>query len=106
MSFEDALTKTEGGVIVNVEVNPGSKKTRIPSGYDPWRKRIEVKITEQAQKGKANKQLIASFSALFSLKTSNISIISGQKSGKKSIFLRNVEYSHVVSVLHKNLSGL
>ncbi|WP_406660041.1 DUF167 domain-containing protein [Methanolobus sp. ZRKC3] len=106
MNFEDALTRTEDGVIVNVEVSPGSKKTRIPGGYDPWRKRIEVKISEQAQKGKANKQLISSFSALFILKASEVSIISGQKSGKKSIFLRGADYSKVVSILSESLADL
>lgn len=106
MSFEDALTRTESGVIVNVEVSPGSKKMRIPGGYDPWRKRIELKISEQAQKGKANKQIIESFSILFEIPSANVSIIGGQKSGKKSILLVGADYSHVVSILDKHLSDL
>jgi uncharacterized protein (TIGR00251 family) len=104
MDFEAALTETADGVVINIEVSPGSKKERIPSGYDKWRKRIEVKVSEQAQKGKANKYLIESFSELFGLNSSDVLIISGQKSGKKSIFLKGADYSCVVSIFCQYLA--
>ena len=53
MPIEDAVKKSKDGVIIDFEVNPGSKSLCIPSGFNDWRKRIEVKLTQNAQKGKA-----------------------------------------------------
>ncbi|WP_406656266.1 DUF167 domain-containing protein [Methanolobus sp. ZRKC2] len=105
MSFEDALRETEDGIVIDVEVTPGSKKICIPSGYNPWRKRIEVKLSENARKGKANEQLVEKFASLFGLNESEISITNGQKSTKKSVLLKGVGYPRAVSVLKDGLKG-
>ena len=99
MSFEDALKETEDGIIIDVEVTPGSKKICIPSGYNPWRKRIEVKLSENARKGKANEQLIESFAVFFGLNSSDVSITNGHKSTKKSVLLTGIGLARAVSIL-------
>lgn len=105
MSFEHAIKETEDGIIIDVEVTPGSKKICIPSGYNPWRKRIEVKLSENAQKGKANEQLIENFASLFGLKNSDVSITNGQKSTKKSVLLSGIDRARAASLLKDRLEG-
>ncbi|AKB56053.1 MULTISPECIES: DUF167 domain-containing protein [Methanosarcina] len=103
MSFEEAITDLGSGVIVDIEVTPGSRSISVPSGYNEWRKRIEVKLTKNAQKGKANEQLIECLAELFAINSSNISINSGATSSKKSLLLKGVSYQQAVSVFGAHL---
>ena len=103
MPFRDALREVSDGIVVDLEVTPGSKHTCIPSGYNPWRKRIEVKLSQAAQKGKANEQLIEQLAVLFSVTGSTVSIISGAKSSQKSILVKTVSMDFALSVLGKKL---
>ncbi|NOR48749.1 MAG: YggU family protein [Methanosarcinaceae archaeon] len=104
MPIEDAVKESKDGVIIDFEVNPGSRSLCIPSGYNDWRKRIEVKLTQNAQKGKANEQLIDNLSDLFGISNSNINITSGAKSGKKSVIVRGIDYNDVISILRSKLN--
>lgn len=98
MSFEDAIKMLDFGVGVDIEVTPGSKMLSIPSGYNEWRKRIEVNLTKNAQKGKANEQLVEGLAGLFGVSPSNISILSGATNSKKSVLIRGISYEAAVSV--------
>jgi uncharacterized protein len=99
MSFEEAITDLGSDIIVDIEVTPGSRVISVPSGYNEWRKRIEVKLTKNAQKGKANEQLVECLAELFGVSSSNILITSGATSSKKSLLLKGVSYQKAVSIL-------
>jgi uncharacterized protein (TIGR00251 family) len=103
MSFEDAIKALDSGVSVDIEVTPGSKSVSIPSGYNEWRKRIEVKLTKNAQKGKANEQLIESLAEFFGISSSSIMIISGATSSKKSVLIKGISYEQAVLVFGSRL---
>ncbi|MDQ1252328.1 MAG: uncharacterized protein QG646_1449 [Euryarchaeota archaeon] len=103
MSFEEAIKDLGCSTILDIEVTPGSRSISVPSGYNEWRKRIEVKLTKNAQKGKANDQLIECLATLFGISTSDILISSGATSSKKSVLLKSISYSKAVSVLAAHL---
>jgi len=105
MSFEEAIKVLDSGIIIDIEVTPGSKSLSVPSGYNEWRKRIEVKLTKNAQKGKANEQLIESLAELFGISSSDILISSGATSSKKSLLIKGVTYQQAVSVFGVHLKG-
>lgn len=98
MSFEEAIKILDSGIVIDIEVTPGSRLLSVPSGYNEWRRRIEVKLTKNAQKGKANEQLIESLAELFEISSSDILIYSGVTSSKKSILIKGVSYQQAVSV--------
>lgn len=104
MPIKDAVKESKDGVMIFLEVNPGTRSMCVPSGYNDWRKRIEVKLTQNAQKGKANEQLIENLSGLFGVSISDIDITSGAKSGKKSVIVRGIDYNDVVSILRSKLN--
>lgn len=106
MPFDDAIKAHDGGVILDIEVTPGSKSISVPGGYNEWRKRIEVKLTKNAQKGKANEQLIASFAGLFGASGSDIMITSGATSSKKSVFIKGISVEMAISVLGARLKEI
>ena len=103
MSFEEAIKDLGSDIIVDIEVTPGSKSISVPSGYNEWRKRIEVKLTKSAQKGKANEQLIECLAALFEISSSDIFISSGATSSKKSLMIKGISYQQAVSIFAANL---
>ncbi|MHB8101793.1 MAG: DUF167 domain-containing protein [Methanosarcina sp.] len=103
MSFEDAIKALNSGIIVDIEVTPGSKSLSVPSGYNEWRKRIEVKLTKNAQKGKANEQLMECLAALFGVSSSDILISSGATSSKKSLLIKGISYQQAVSIFAAHL---
>lgn len=103
MSFEEAIKALDSGIIVDLEVTPGSKSLSVPSGYNEWRKRIEVKLTKNTQKGKANEQLMECLAALFGVSSSDILISSGATSSKKSLLIKGISYQQAVSIFAAHL---
>lgn len=104
MSFTDALREKNGSVFIDLEVTPGSKVIQVPSGYNEWRKRIEVKITQAAQKGKANEQIIEEMSALFKISGSRVSIDNGMTSSKKTVRIDGMTLPEIQKVLELKLN--
>ncbi len=99
--MKDAIKLSKDGVILDLEITPGSKETSI-HGYNPWRKRIEVRIAERAQKGKANAELILFLSDLFKIPSNNIEIISGATSSRKSVMIFHGSHDDILEALHQN----
>jgi uncharacterized protein len=104
MSFEEAIKDLGSSIIVDIEVTPGSRSISVPSGYNEWRKRIEVKLTKDARKGKANEQLIECLAALFGISSANILISSGATSSKKSLVIKGISYQQAVSIFAAHLN--
>ena len=98
--MKDALRQVPDGVILDLEITPNAKETEI-HGYNQWRKRIEVRLSEQAQKGKANEQLVSFFSDLLNVSSGNVQIIAGHTSSKKSVKITGVKAGDVLEVLNK-----
>jgi uncharacterized protein (TIGR00251 family) len=104
MPFSDALRFKDSAVFIDIEVTPGSKVTQIPSGYNEWRKRIEVKLSEAAQKGKANEQLTEQFALLFDIPLARVSLESGRTSSKKTIRVDGISLEDVKHIFEKEFS--
>lgn len=100
MSVSDAVKKSADGVVIDLEVIPGSKTIHVPSGYNPWRKRIEVKLSEGAQKGKANRQLIKTLSDVLSVRESDIALIAGHTSHKKTLNIKGADVEQILDTLN------
>ncbi len=96
--MKDAMRQVEDGVILELDVSPGSKETSI-KGYNPWRKRIEIRLSERAQKGKANAELISFFSSLFNVHSRDVQIISGLTNSKKSVKILQSKFEDILKNL-------
>ncbi|MDI6917330.1 MAG: DUF167 family protein [Thermoplasmatales archaeon] len=107
MSINEAVRKASNGVLIDVEVVLNSatwnsfvkflpKNLRLLSlpcadkesiSFDPWRKRIKLKVKGKALKGEANNNVLVFFSKLFDRK---VKIFSGEHSRKKTVFVENI----------------
>lgn len=79
------MRKTPNGVLIDVEVVPGADRKGID--FDPWRKRIKIKVKGRALKNEANNDMLGFFSELFNRK---VKIFSGEHSRKKTVFIENI----------------
>jgi uncharacterized protein (TIGR00251 family) len=96
--MKDAIRQAQDGVILDLDISAGAKKNEV-HGYNPWRKRIEIKLAEQAQKGKANAELISFFSGLFKVNARDIQIITGLTNSKKSLKITGINATDALKVL-------
>jgi len=103
MSFIDAIRLTKDGVIIDVEVAPDAKKTQIPSGYNHWRKRIEIKIAQPARNGKANRELISCLAQEFDVDSGAVSIVAGAKSSRKTVKIAGVSMDDVIGRMRSKI---
>jgi uncharacterized protein (TIGR00251 family) len=99
MSFQDAVRAAPGGVLIDFEVSPGSKETRVPSGYNEWRRRIEAKLKAPPERGRANVELIGELSALLGVPESGIEITSGARDSRKSVRVLGASRDEVIKKL-------
>lgn len=83
--LEKAISIKDGNVLVDIEVSPNSKNFEI-SNFNDWRNRIEVRIKQIPQKGKANKEISKEFSKLFNC---DVAIFKGEKSSQKTLIFKN-----------------
>lgn len=96
--MKDAIRQTQDGVILDLDISAGAKETAV-HGYNPWRKRIEVRLSQRAEKGRANEQLISYLSLLFNVNSANVTIIKGLTSSKKSVKITGAGNLDILKVL-------
>ena len=96
--MKDAIRQVEDGVILELDISAGSKETAI-KGYNPWRKRIEIRLSERAQNGKANAELMFFLSNLFKVHSRDVELISGSTNSKKSVKIIQAQAEDILKIL-------
>jgi uncharacterized protein (TIGR00251 family) len=99
MSFEDAIRPASDGAIIDIEASPGAKETKVPAGYNQWRKRLLVKLKAPPERGRANVELIDALARLLNVPSVRIEITSGATDSRKSVKVRGMAREDIVKVL-------
>ncbi len=99
--MKDAIRQTPDGVILDLEISAGAKENAV-HGYNPWRRRVEVRLSERAEKGRANDQLVSFFSCLFRINSRDIQIITGLTNSKKSVKIIGARAEDILRTLIEN----
>ena len=68
---------------LDIRVVPGAKKQEIKRDGQS----LKIKLTSRAQEGKANRELVDYLAAIFSVRRSEVRIVSGERGRKKVVFL-------------------
>lgn len=82
--LEKAVRSQGEHALIDISVSPNAKHDEI-GDVDPWRGRLGVKIKALPVEGKANKAIVSFFLDVFHVKEADVSIVSGEKSGQKTI---------------------
>ena len=91
MDWKDALVAHPQGFTVRFEVVPGSSRLLVPSGFNPWRKALEARLTEEPTKGKANRQLVEEVARILGIPEKNVEVLSGHKSARKVLLVTGLD---------------
>ncbi len=81
-------SKVKDGIIIEVKVDPRSSRKEIAGIMDNM---LKVKLTAPPVGGAANEQLIELLSEYFRIRKSNITIIRGESSRRKTVKITGVE---------------
>ena len=81
-------TKTRDGIIIEVKVDPRSSKRGIVGVMDNV---LKVKLTAPPVDGAANEQLVELLAERYGVKKSNIIILRGETSRRKTVKIMGVK---------------
>lgn len=80
-------TAQTDGIVLNVQAHPGAKKNEIKGVQNGA---LKVSVTQAPEKGKANRVLAELLAKSLGLKKSQVSLLSGETSGKKRFLFREI----------------
>ena len=104
--LEDIIKKHKNGVVINLFIAPGSKKTIFPSGFNEYRKCVEMKVCSKAKDNKANKEVLKTVAGFFDKPFSNVLLVSGTKNREKTVLIKNSNINDIGEKLEASLDGL
>lgn len=85
-----ALSSSDKGTILTIEVTAGAKHACFPVGYNSWRKAVGCRVRAPALEGRANKEVIAVISATIGIEKTRLSILSGSMSPVKKVLVEGM----------------
>ena len=100
----EAIKAHPQGCVISFEIVPGCSRLSVPSGYNPWRRSLEARLTEEPIKGRANRQLMEELARILRVSKQKVEMMSGQKSSKKSILVQGITRDQAQSVLARKLA--
>ena len=90
------------GTILSVRAQPGARRNEL-RGYQDGA--LKVCVTQVAEKGKANKALIALLGKELSLRKSQIELISGETSAQKRFLIRGIAPAELAARIDGAVGG-
>lgn len=88
--WTDAVRAHADGVTLEVEIVPGASRAAFPSGYDPWRNRLQARVAAPAVEGRANLALVELVADFFELPVRSVRILQGETSRQKRLLVVGV----------------
>jgi uncharacterized protein (TIGR00251 family) len=82
---------TSDGVLLDVEATPAAADLAFPSGFNPWRRRLEARLTEPAHDGAANAQLLQAAAAFFHVPADHVEVTTGATSRRKTLKVTGID---------------
>jgi uncharacterized protein (TIGR00251 family) len=97
--WHDAVEDAAGGARLLLDVTPGAKEAAFPDGFEPWRKRIGMRVRAPAHDGAANAEVVRALAAFFRHPTARIHIESGATDGRKAVRVMGLDRAAVLAAL-------
>lgn len=88
------VTKTVDGVILDLWVQPNSKKTEIAGYYGDY---IKIRLNAPPVNGKANKECLRYLADILFVKKTSLQIISGESDRHKRIIAIDADVDKIVA---------
>ena len=99
VEWRDAIKPARGGASLDVEVVPGSRESRFPAGFNPWRGRIEAKVRAPPEEGQANAELVQLVAAALAVPAARVRVTAGHTSRRKTLSVDGMDVATVATRL-------
>ena len=106
MDIKGAINLSKKGILLKLHVMPGSFQSVFPSGYNEWRRSIEIKVKAEAKENKANNEVIHKIAEYLDISEKDICIVSGEKIREKTILIKDLSIGKICKKLEESLNGL
>jgi len=103
MDMQEAIRPHPQGCVISFEVVPGCSRLAVPSGFNPWRKSLEARLTEEPSRGRANRQLAGELARALGIAAGDVEVLSGHKSPRKVLLVRGRDREAAVAALRKKM---
>jgi len=90
-----AVRASGRGAVLELEARPGSSAPGELS-YDPWRGRLRLTLSERAEGGRANAELLQRLSSALGVPAATLSILSGERARRKSVLVEGLEAGEAI----------
>lgn len=94
--LDRAVTSTAGGVLIRIDVRPGAATTRV-AGVHAARAAIRVDLAARAERGRANRELMAFVADLLGVRS--VEIVKGLRSRHKAVLVPGATREAVLAAL-------
>ena len=94
MGIEENITIKEDGVLLKIRISPNASKNQIIQDGDI----IKLKVTAQPIENKANKAVIEYLSKLLKVPKTSITIVKGDTSKDKTLFIKTLDNEKQTSI--------
>jgi len=106
MNCNDFIIISKNVLQIKIHVIPGSSQSSFPSGYNSWRKSLDVKVKSKAEDNKANIEVIEIIAKYFNVPSKKVRITRGQKSNEKIVAIPNLDFLIVYKKIEESLNEL
>jgi uncharacterized protein len=96
------LNSLPEGVLLHVRAQPGARASGVRGEHDGA---LKVSVTQVAEKGKANKALVAVLCKALQLRKSQLQLIAGETSSHKRFLVREIAVADLRSRIEAALVG-
>lgn len=103
--IREAIDPHPQGVLMRFEVAPRSERLLVPSGFNPWRRSLLARLTEEPARGRANRELERALADLFGIEAHRVRVTAGQKSSRKVVIVLGVDAEEAVRLLSGAIEG-
>jgi hypothetical protein len=103
--LEDAVREAGEGVALNLEVQPGARSEGFPSGFNPWRGRIQARVQAQPENGEANEALRGLVSQFFQVPASQVVLTHGATDRQKTVVVQGLPWKDALLRLREGLQA-
>lgn len=104
--LEDAVREAEhGGIALNIEVQPGARAPGFPSGFNPWRGRIQARVKAPPEDGQANEEMRILLAEFFEVPPAQVALSHGATNRLKTVVVQGVPVRAALARLREGLEA-
>jgi uncharacterized protein len=103
--LEDAVREAPGGTALNLDVHPVARHPGFPSGFNPWRGRIQARVEAPAEDGEANAALRTLVGAFFGVPTAAVQLTQGHTDRQKVVVVQGLPWKTAIQRLREGLDA-